>query len=331
MSHSSVSADECHVTSRFLLYICLTEILSLSEESQPQTNLENDKSEKHKMSSVEPTYESQKGLVKRPVPKARKLIHKATDPVSQREDFVPKPAKRTERINGIGNPPRGILKRSSSSSSTDSEVRVSQMLDVQKKNGLPTATIFEGEAEKNSFTEEAEDSTQISLEKLKQVRFSSSTGRGEPLQSPQLHHHRETGQFDLLESDEIESSGNDAIRSDSSGNKQISPVKPLGTCSSASQIKTIDGLQEDALASGPCDTDRSVFLVNETLQTKTVTPPKKLETPQKASSNIVPNSNNELSLDETHENKSNQVLSHESKSHKNFTGKRLMGVKNRMQ
>lgn len=305
--------------------------MSLSEESQPQPNLENDESEKHKMPCVEPTNESQKGLVKRPVPKARKLIHKATDPVSQREDFVPKPAKRTERINGIGNPPRGILKRSSSSSSTDSEVRVSQMLDVQKKNGLPTATIFEGEAEKNSFTEEVEDSTQISLEKLKQVRFSSSTGKGEPLQSPQLHHHRETGQFDLLESDEIESSGNDAIRSDSSGNKQISPVKPLGTCSSASQIKTIDGLQEDTLASGPCETNRSVFLVNETLQTKTVTPPKKLETPQKASSNIVPNSNNELSLDETRENKSNQVLSHESKSRKNFTGKRLMGMKNRMQ
>ncbi|XP_052668264.1 synaptotagmin-like protein 2 isoform X3 [Harpia harpyja] len=302
------------------------EILSLSEESQPQPNLENDESEKHKMPSVEPTDESQKGLVKRPVPKARKLIHKATDPVSQREDFVPKPAKRTERINGIGNPPRGILKRSSSSSSTDSEVRVSQMLDVQKKNGLPTATIFEGEAEKNSFTEEAEDSTQISLEKLKQVRFSSSTGKGEPLQSPQLHHHRETGQFDLLESDEIESSGNDAIRSDSSGNKQISAVKPLGTCSSALQIKTIDGLQEDTLASGPCDTNRSVFLVNETLQTKTVTP-KKLETPQKTSSNILPNSNNELSVDETRENKSNQVLSHESKSHKNFTDEHQLSAK----
>ncbi|KAM9601825.1 synaptotagmin-like protein 2 isoform 5-T6 [Morphnus guianensis] len=302
------------------------EILSLSEESQPQPNLENDESEKHKMPSVEPTDESQKGLVKRPVPKARKLIHKAADPVSQREDFVPKPAKRTERINGIGNPPRGILKRSSSSSSTDSEVRVSQMLDVQKKNGLPTATIFEGEAEKNSFTEEAEDSTQISLEKLKQVRFSSSTGKGEPLQSPQLHHHRETGQFGLLESDEIESSGNDAIRSDSSGNKQISAVKPLGTCSSALQIKTIDGLQEDTLASGPCDTNRSVFLVNETLQTKTVTP-KKLETPQKTSSNILPNSNNELSVDETRENKSNQVLSHESKSHKNFTDEHQLSAK----
>ncbi|XP_072706898.1 synaptotagmin-like protein 2 isoform X4 [Ciconia boyciana] len=302
------------------------EILSLSEESQPKPNLQNDETEKYKKPSVEPTDESQKGLVKRPVPKARKLIHKATDPVSQREDFVPKPAKQTERINGIGILPRGILKRSSSSSSTDSEVRVSQMLDVQKKNALPTATIFEGEAEKNSLTEEVEDSTQISLEKLKQVRFSSSTGKGEPLQSPQLHHGREKGEFDLLESDEIKSSGNDAVRSDSFGNKQISAVKPLGTCSSALQVKTIDELQDDTSASCPCDTNRSVFLVNEALQTKTVTP-KKLETPQKTSSNILPNRNNELSVDETRENKANQFLSHESKSHKNFTDEHQLSAK----
>ncbi|NXX14567.1 SYTL2 protein, partial [Podargus strigoides] len=304
------------------------EILSHSEESQPKPKLQNDEREKHKKLSVEPTDESQKGLVKHPVPKARKLIHKAADAVSQREDFLPKPAKRTERINGTGTPPRGILKRSSSSSSTDSEVRVSQMLDVQKKNGLSTATIFEGEAEKNSVTEGAEDSTQISLEKLKQVRFSSSTSKAEPLQSPQLHHGRETGEFDLLETDEVKSSENDATRSDSFGNKQISAVKPSGSYSSALQIKKIDGLQEGTVASGPCDTKKSAFLVNETLQTKTVSP-KKLETPQKTSSNILPN--NELSVDETGENKPNQILTHESKSHKNFTGKRLIGVKNRMQ
>ncbi|XP_055658636.1 synaptotagmin-like protein 2 isoform X3 [Falco peregrinus] len=302
------------------------EVLSLSEESQPQPNIQDDETEKHKKPSVEPAGESQKGLVKRPVPKARKLIHKATDPVSQKEDFVPKPAKQPERINGIGTPPRGILKRSSSSSSTDSEVRVSQMLDVQKKSGLPTATIFEGEAEKNSLREEAEDSTEISLEKLKQVRFSSGTGKGEPLQSPQLHHGRETGEFDMLESDEIKGSGNDAIGSDSFGNKQTSAVKPLGTYSSVLEIKTIDGLQEDTSASGPCDTNRSVFLVNETSQTKTVTP-KKLETPQKTSSNILPNSNIELSADETCENKSNQILSHESKLHKNITDEHQLSAK----
>ncbi|NXW59929.1 SYTL2 protein, partial [Eurystomus gularis] len=325
-SDDNLNSGESENRAATLPQLSKEEILSLPGESHPKPTLQNDEAEKHKKLSVEPSDESQKGLVKHPVPKARKLIHKAPDPVSQREDFVPKPAKWTERINGIGTQPRGILKRSSSSSSTDSEVRVTQMLDVQKKNGLPTATIFEGEPEKSSVAEEAEDSTQISLEKLKQVRFSSSTDKGEPLQSPQLHHGRETGEFQLLESDEIKSSGSDAIRSDSFGNKQISAIKPSGPSPSALQIKTIDGLQEDTLASSPCDTNRSVFLANETLQTKRVTP-KKRETPQKSSNNILPNSNNELSVDGTPENKSNQILSHESKSHKNFTDEHQLSAK----
>ncbi|NWV90983.1 SYTL2 protein, partial [Machaerirhynchus nigripectus] len=290
------------------------EILSPSEDSPPKSNLQNDETEKPKKPSVELTDESQKELLKRPVPKARKLIHKAADAVSQREDLVPKPTKHTERINGIGTPPRGILKRSSSSSSTDSEVRVSQMLEVQKKNGLSTTTIFEGEGEKNSLMEEAEDSTQNSLEKLKQVRFSSSPGKGKPLQSPELHHGKERGDRDFLKPDK-KSSGNYAVQSDSLGEKRISAAKPLGAYSSTSQMKTIDGLQEDTSSSSPCDTNRSAFSVSESFQTA---PAKKLETPQKTSSNIMSNSNNEPSVDETHENKSNQILSHESKSHKNF-------------
>ncbi|XP_008633146.1 PREDICTED: synaptotagmin-like protein 2 isoform X7 [Corvus brachyrhynchos] len=291
---------------------------SLSEDSPPKSNLQNDETEKPKKLSVELTDESQKELVKRPIPKARKLIHKAADSVSQREDLVPKPTKHTERINGIGTPPRGILKRSSSSSSTDSEVRVSQMLDVQKKNGLSTATIFEGEGEKSSLMEEAEDSTQNSLEKLKQVRFSSSPGKGKPLQSPQLHHGKERGEHDLLKPDKEKNSSNYAAQSGSLEDKQISAAKPLGTYSSTSQMKTKDGLQEDTTASSPCDTNRSVFLISESFQTKTVTP-KELETPQKTSSNTLSNSNNERSVDETRESKANQILSHESKSHKNFT------------
>ncbi|NXB15619.1 SYTL2 protein, partial [Rhagologus leucostigma] len=302
------------------------EILSLSEDNPPKSNLQNDETEKSKKPSVELTDESQKELLKRPVPKARKLIHKATDSVSQREDLFPKPTKHTERINGVGTPPRGILKRSSSSSSTDSEVRVSQMLDVQKKNGLSTVIIFEGEGEKNSLMEEAEDSTQNSLEKLKQVRFSSSPGKGKPLQSPQLQHGKETGEHDLLKPDKKKNSGNYAVESDSLGDKQISAAKPLGTYSSTSQMKTTDGLQEDASASSPCDANRSVFPVSESFQTKTVTP-KKLETPQKTSSNILSNSNNEQSVDETRENKSNQILSHESKPRKNFTDGRQLSAK----
>ncbi|NXP14614.1 SYTL2 protein, partial [Thinocorus orbignyianus] len=322
----NLDSEESENRPAILPQLSKKEIPSHSEESQLKPNLQNDEMGKHKKPSVEPTDESQKGLTKRPVPKARKFIPKATDPVSEREDFVPKPAKQTEKINGTGTPPRGILKRSSSSSSTDSEVRVSQMLDVQKKNALPTATIFEGEAEKNPLTEEVEHSTQISLEKLKQVRFSSSADKGEPQQSPQPHHGREKGEFDSLKSDKIMSSENDALSSDSFGNKQISTVKALGTDSSALQAKTRDGLQDDTSASGPCDTNKSDLLVNEALQTKTV-PSKKLETPQKASSNILPNSNNELSVDETCENKANQFLSRESKLHKNITDEHQLPAK----
>ncbi|XP_053790875.1 synaptotagmin-like protein 2 isoform X1 [Vidua chalybeata] len=294
------------------------ETWSLSEDSPPKSNLQNDETDKPEKPSVELTDESQEEPVKRPVPKARKLIHKAADSVSQREDLAPKPDKQTERINGIGTPPKGILKRSSSSSSTDSEVRVSQMLDVQKKNGLATATIFEGEGEKNSLTEEAENSAQNSLEKLKQVRFSSSSGKGKPLQSPQLHHAKEKGEHDILRPDKKKNSGNYAVQSDSYGDKQIPAAKPLGTYSSTLKMKTIDGLQEDTSAFSPCDSNRSVFSVSESFQTNTVTP-KKLETSQKTSSNILSNSNNEWSVDETHEKKPSQILSHELESHKNFT------------
>ncbi|NWZ68082.1 SYTL2 protein, partial [Acrocephalus arundinaceus] len=294
------------------------EIWSLSEDSPPQSNSQNNETDKPEKPSVELPDESQKELVKRPVPKARKLIPKAADSVPQREDLVPKSTKQTERINGTGTPPRGILKRSSSSSSTDSEVRVSQMLDVQKKNGHSTATIFEREGEKNSLKEEAEDSTQNSLEKLKQVRFSSSSGKGKPLQSPQLHDGKEKGEHDILKPDKKKNSGNYAVQSNSLGDKQICAAKPLGTYSSTLQMKTVDGLQEDTSASSPPDSNKSVFPVSESFQTTTVTP-KKLETPQKTSSNILSNSNNERSVDEMHEKKSNQILSHESESDKNFT------------
>ncbi|XP_030814702.1 synaptotagmin-like protein 2 isoform X5 [Camarhynchus parvulus] len=303
------------------------EIWSLSEDSPPKSNLQNGETDKPEKPSVELTDESQKELVKRPVPKARKLIHKAADSVSQREDLVPKPAKQNEGVNGIGTPPRGILKRSSSSSSTDSEVRVSQTLDAQKKNGFATATIFEGEGEKNSLTEEGENSTQNSLEKLKQVRFSSSSGNGKLLQSPQLHHGKEKGQHEILKYDKKKNSENYAVQSDSLGDEQIPAAKPLGTYSSALKIKTIDGLQEDTSASSPCDSNRSDFPVNESFQTDTVTP-KKLETPQKTSRNIPSDSNNERSVDKTHEKNSNQILSHESESHKNFTDGHQLAAEN---
>ncbi|NWX91579.1 SYTL2 protein, partial [Nothoprocta pentlandii] len=305
-----------------LLQLSKKEILSPSKENQPKANLLNNETEKSKKSCVEPTNQSQRSPVKPPVPKARKLIQKAADPMSQKE-HVPEPAKRTGRVNGT--PARGILKRSSSSSSTDSEVRVNQMFDAQTKSGLSTSTIFEGEAEKSSPME-VEDSSQASLERLKQVRFSSSIGKGEPPRSPQLHHGREIGEFDLLETAEMKASENDVIQSDSLEKKRISAVKPLGTYSSALQVNEIDDSQEDTSASSPPDSNRSVFLASETLHTKTV-PSKKPETPEKPSSTVLPNSNKELIVDEMPENKSKQLLSNEPKALKNFPDRHLLSAK----
>lgn len=329
ISNDNLNNGESESRQEILPQLSNKEILSPSEESQPKANLLNDEMETLKKPSEEPTEESQKGPVKRPVPKARKLVHKVTNPVPQGEDFVPKPAKRTQGVNGTGMLPRGILKRSSSSSSTDSEVRANQMLDVQSKNGIPTVSILEGEADRSSLMEEEEDSTQISLEKLKQVRFSSSIGKGEPLQSPQLHHRRETRKSDLLKSGEVKTSENDANRSHSLQNKQTSTVKPLETYSSALQVKTVDSLQEDMSASSPHGTNKSVSLVNQTLQTKIINP-KKLETPERTSTNILPKNKNEQNIDQTCKN-SSKFLSHESKSLKNFTDERLLSAETKTQ
>ncbi|XP_021238276.1 synaptotagmin-like protein 2 isoform X6 [Numida meleagris] len=330
VSSDDLNSGESESRQAILPQLSNTEILLPSKESQPKANLLNDETETSKKPSEEPTEESQKGTVKRPVPKARKLVHKVTNSVPQGEDFVPKPAKRTQGVNGICTLPRGILKRSSSSSSTDSEVRANQMLDVQSKNGLPTTTILEGEADRNSLMEEAEDSAQISLEKLKQVRFSSSIGKGEPLQSPQLHHRRETRASDLLKSNEVKTSESDANRSDSLENKQTSTVQSLETYSSALQVKTIDSLEEDMSASCPHGTNKSVSLVNQTLQTKTVTP-KKLEIPEKTSTNILPKNKNGQNVDQTCENKSNEFLSRESVPLKNFTDEHLLSAETKTQ
>ncbi|XP_031468315.1 synaptotagmin-like protein 2 isoform X2 [Phasianus colchicus] len=329
ISSDNLNSEEPESTQAILPQLSNKEILLPSEEKQPKANSLNDEMETSKKPSEEPTEESQKGPFKRPVPKARKLVHKVTNPVPQGEDFFPKPAKRTQGVNGIGILPRGILKRSSSSSSTDSDVRANQVFDVQSKNGIPTTSILEGEANRNSLMEEAEDSTQISLEKLKQVRFSSSIGKGEPLQSPRLHHRREKRESDLLKSGEVKTSENDANRSDSFKNKQTSTVKPLETHSSALQVKTRDSLQEDMSASSLNGTNESVFLVNQTLQTKTITP-KKLEIPEKNSTNILPKNKNEQNVDQTCENNS-KFLSHESKSLKNFTDEHLLSAETKTQ
>nr|XP_032634923.1 synaptotagmin-like protein 2 isoform X7 [Chelonoidis abingdonii] len=272
--------------------------LSPSKETQSKRNILNSRSEEHRQASGEQIDESQRIADQPPVPKARKIIYKITDPVLEKDGSVPKPTKRTDWVSGAGTPPRGILKRSSSSSSTDSEVlRVNQVFDHQSKTALPSSTVLERVAETNP---PAEDPSQNSLERLKQVRFSSSIGTKQPLQSPQLQHGKDIGEFDLLESDYVKRAENDSNRLDALQNEQTLPVKSPRSQSSALDVNTRDRdvTQEDTSAPYSSDANRSSLPVNETLQLKTSLPMEPV-TPRKSSSNISPNVQEVQTVDET--------------------------------
>ncbi|XP_075775534.1 synaptotagmin-like protein 2 isoform X2 [Pelodiscus sinensis] len=273
------------------------ESLSPSKESQSKRNLLNNRSKEHRQASGELTDESQREVDQPPVPKARKVIYKITDPMLEKDGSFPKPAKRTDWGNGAGTPPRGILKRSSSSSSTDSEVlRVNQIFDQQSKTGLPSLPALEKVAETNP---PAEDSSQNSLERLKQVRFSSSIGKSQPLQSPQLHHGKDIGEFDLLESDYVKNGENDTSRLDALQNEQTLPIKSPHSQSSALDVKAIDrNVSQEERSPYVSDANRSCLPVNETLQFKTSSSVEPV-TPRKSSSNISPNVKKVQTVDET--------------------------------
>lgn len=190
---------------------CLADILSPSVENQSKVNLTNNRAGDPTQAPVEPS-ELQSQAGKPPVPKARKYVNKASSDVDvQSEDSLPRAPRRVKQANGHGTPPRGILKRSSSSSSTDSEVlRLNQTLDPPSKIGLPSLTILEGVVEKSPSTEELEEFSQNSLERQKQVRFSSSIGQRERAQSVELQEGKEPGEFSLLDSDDVKASENQA-------------------------------------------------------------------------------------------------------------------------
>uniref|UniRef100_A0A7M4G1P5 Synaptotagmin-like protein 2 n=1 Tax=Crocodylus porosus TaxID=8502 RepID=A0A7M4G1P5_CROPO len=302
--------------------------LSPSKDSQSKTKSLNSGSEEPRQTPTEPSDESQKPTDQPPVPKARKVICKITDPKMQKDAALPKLAKRTNQVNGASTPPRGILKRSSSSSSTDSEVlRVNQKLDAQSKNGVPTSAILEGVAEKNSPTEVAEDNSQNSLEKLKQVRFSYNIGESEQLQSPPLHQGKEIREFDLLEFDDNNSVSNTG-RSGAPGNEQSLAVKPSHSSSSAldSNVTGRDVLQENMLVLNSHDAEGSSLSVTETSQPEK-SPSVELVTPTAFSSKILLNNMNVPTVDETSPNKSKPHLNPESELLKNAIDQPLPSAK----
>ncbi|XP_045870389.1 synaptotagmin-like protein 2 isoform X2 [Meles meles] len=165
---------------------------SKEDSSIPETSSQN--LEKTKQTFPGPENRSQ---VKAPIPKARKMLPKSHE--LKLDDNQSFPRQRTDSLSTRG-APRGILKRNSSSSSTDSEtVRFHQNLEPKTKMVAPGLTIHERISEKEHSLED--DSSSNSLEPLKHVRFSAV--KDELPQRPGLSRGREVGEFSVLESDRL--------------------------------------------------------------------------------------------------------------------------------
>ncbi|XP_024619380.1 synaptotagmin-like protein 2 isoform X2 [Neophocaena asiaeorientalis asiaeorientalis] len=175
--------------------------LSESKEESSILDISSQKLEKTKQTFPGPENGSQ---IKAPIPNARKMIYKSHD--LKQDDNQSFPRQRTDSLNTRG-APRGILKRNSSSSSTDSEtVRFPQNVEPKSKIVSPGLTIHERISEKEHSLED--DSSSNSLEPLKHVRFSAV--KDELPQSLGLVHGREVGEFSVLESDRLKNGTEDA-------------------------------------------------------------------------------------------------------------------------
>ncbi|KAM4850202.1 synaptotagmin-like protein 2 isoform X7 [Urocitellus parryii] len=173
--------------------------------------------------------------IKAPVPKARKFIYKS-DGLKQ-DDKQSFPRQRSDSMSARG-APRGILKRNSSSSSTDSEtLRLSYNFEPKSKIVSSGLTIHERISEKEHSLED--DSFSNSLEPLKHVRFSAV--KDELPQSPGLIHGREVGEFSVLESDRskngTEDAGDSEFQDDPKPSQYRKPFLPHQSASSPSGSK----------------------------------------------------------------------------------------------
>ncbi|XP_007944441.2 synaptotagmin-like protein 2 [Orycteropus afer afer] len=179
--------------------------LSASEEKSSVMDISSQILQKPKHTVQGPVNGSQ---TKAPIPKARKMIYKSNN--LKQDDNQSFPRLTTDSLNGRG-VPRGILKRNSSSSSTDSEtVRFNQNFEPKSKVVSPGLTIHERISEKEHSL--SDDSSQNMLEPLKHVRFSAV--KDELPQNSGLIHGREVGEFGVLESDRLKNAAEDAEDTD---------------------------------------------------------------------------------------------------------------------
>ncbi|KAK2495527.1 hypothetical protein MC885_001048 [Smutsia gigantea] len=200
--------------------------LSQSKEKLSVLDISSQKSEEPKQTFPSPENGSK---IKAPIPRARKIIYKAHD--SKQDGHQPFPRQSTHSLHPRV-APRGILKRNSSSSSTDSEtVRFPQNFEPKRNIMSSGLTIHERISEKEHSLED--DSSSNSLELLKHVRFSAV--QDELQQSPGLIHGHEVGEFSVLESDRLKNGTEDAGDIDEFWDdpKPSQNRKPLSSCQSA--------------------------------------------------------------------------------------------------
>ncbi|XP_070281884.1 synaptotagmin-like protein 2 isoform X8 [Myotis yumanensis] len=175
--------------------------LSGSKEKSSILDISSQKLEKPKQTFPGPESGSH---IKPPIPKARKMINKSHD--LKQDNNQSFPGQRTDSLKARG-APRGILKRNSSSSSTDSDtVRFHQSFEPKSKIGSPGLTIHERISEKEHSLED--ESSSSAQEPLKQVRFSAVKEELPP--SPGLIQGREVGEFSVLESNRLKNGTDDA-------------------------------------------------------------------------------------------------------------------------
>lgn len=281
----------------------------------------NHRVEEPQQAPVEPN-DLQRQAGKPPIPKARKHIRKTSDVSLKSDDSFPKTPGRVKQINGQGTPPRGILKRSPSSSSTDSEVlRLSQTYDP------PNKSVLEGVAEKSPPAGEVEGFSQNSLERLKQVRFSSNVGRKERPQSLELHEGKESGEFSFIDLDNVKTSENKVGELDELQSEQTLPAKLPHSHSPVLNGNTKEGRlsHEREMASNSFSADRSDLPSSPLLSEKR--PIVEPTTPEKSSGKISPNASEKQMPDEAHPQIKTQPLSPGPDSSKNITGQQLLLAK----
>ncbi|XP_066443522.1 synaptotagmin-like protein 2 isoform X7 [Eleutherodactylus coqui] len=126
-----------------------------------------------------------------PVPKPRNLVING-QPVSRSDSSL----QREDSLNGT-NKRRGILKRRSSSSSTDSEsIRIPQSIEPIKLVS-PASPILE--AEQSPLLDDQVTSLENSPDRQKQVRFSEKVLQKPPTPNPESYNTREIDEFGILD------------------------------------------------------------------------------------------------------------------------------------